>query len=112
MKVDIVVVLFFICSPVVLNCPLLYLQRQFGGRHSASESLIDQGPYVNLADGMVSAIGNEPDTDNISGETEACSASVVENNKEDLINNDFNLLDASKSRRASDQLTQQNKKAL
>ncbi|KAK1391936.1 Embryogenesis-associated protein EMB8 [Heracleum sosnowskyi] len=27
-------------------------KMQFGGRHSASESLIDQGPYVNLADGM------------------------------------------------------------
>lgn len=87
-------------------------KRQFGGRHSASESLIDQGPYVNLADGMVSAIGNEKDTDNISRVTEASCASVVENNKEDSINNDFKLLDASKSRRAPDQLSQQNKKAI
>ena len=77
---------------------------QFSGRHSASESLIDQGPYVNLADGMVSAIGNEPDT-------KAYSATVLEN-KEDSINSDFKLLDASKSRRALEQHSQHNKKAI
>lgn len=61
---------------------------------------------------MVSAIGNEPDTDNIAGETDASSASVLKNNKQDSMNNEFKMLDASKSRRASDQLSQQNKKAI
>lgn len=35
------------------------LQSQTSALHSALESSIDQGPYVNVADGMVAAMGNE-----------------------------------------------------
>ncbi|KAK1369482.1 hypothetical protein POM88_035574 [Heracleum sosnowskyi] len=46
-----------LCLKTYSKFTVIGFKRQFGGRHSASESLIDQGPYVNLADGMVSAIG-------------------------------------------------------
>lgn len=52
-----------------LYCQLYFLQVQFNGPRSALDSLIDQGPYVNLTDGMVSAMGNEPTPNNIVEET-------------------------------------------
>jgi hypothetical protein len=38
---------------------------EYSGPHFSSDSAIDQGPYVNFADGMVSAMCNERNGDNI-----------------------------------------------
>lgn len=38
---------------------LLCVQVKDSGLHSTLDSSIDQGPYVNVADGMVAAAGNE-----------------------------------------------------
>jgi hypothetical protein len=44
---------------------LMYLQMQNSGPHFSSDSAIDQGPYVNVADGMVSAMCNEQNGDDM-----------------------------------------------
>jgi hypothetical protein len=44
---------------------LVYLQMENSGPHFSSDSAIDQGPYVNVADGMVSAMCNEQNGDNM-----------------------------------------------
>jgi hypothetical protein len=44
---------------------LMYLQMQNFGPHFSSDSAIDQGPYVNVADGMVSAMCNEQNGDDM-----------------------------------------------
>lgn len=44
---------------------LMYLQMQNSGPHSSLDSAIDQGPYVNVADGMVSAMCNEQNGDDM-----------------------------------------------
>jgi hypothetical protein len=44
---------------------LVYLQLEYFGPHFSSDSAIDQGQYANVADGMVSAMCNEQNGDNI-----------------------------------------------
>jgi hypothetical protein len=44
---------------------LMYLQMQNSGPHSSLDSAIDQGPYVNVTDGMVSAMCNEQNGDDM-----------------------------------------------
>ncbi|KAK3426106.1 hypothetical protein EUGRSUZ_F02631 [Eucalyptus grandis] len=45
---------------VLHSSPCMHVKKsQTSSRHSALESSIDQGPYVNVADGMVAAMGSE-----------------------------------------------------
>ncbi|XP_059631907.1 embryogenesis-associated protein EMB8 [Cornus florida] len=52
---------------VLHSSPFMHSQKkaQNPGLHSSMESSIDQGPYLNVSDGMVSAMGNELTTNNV-----------------------------------------------